>query len=246
MKFQNGEIPYATLAKFGLIQEMIEDLPQQMLEDIFDGRRSPVLPIRIRDDKGEEILARTRFALIRCEDGSVDVVFYPQVKKSPLARFSPEERKALLENEAIIAPVVTTEGKQVQAFHQIDAGTRQILYVPTPVIGRNLEMVANGMKLTNAELICLQKGLPVTVMDGEELRTIGIDLNERTGIRFSLGDERKWREEQQRGMEKYNFGLNGCWVADDEGNLDYVPEESYTQELWEEMRKRNCGMSVKH
>ena len=87
------------------------------------------------------------------------------------------------------------------------------------------------MKLTNAELTCLQKGLPVTVMDGDNLYTIGIDLNEKTGVRLTHGDEKKWREEQRQGFGRYN--------------LDYVPEASYTEELWEEMRKRN-NMALKH
>ena len=29
----------------------------------------------------------------------------------------------------------------------------------------------------------------------------------------------------------------GCWVMDDDGNLDYVPEEEYTEELWNEQKK---------
>ena len=31
--------------------------------------------------------------------------------------------------------------------------------------------------------------------------------------------------------------MYGCWVMDDEGNLDYVPEEEYTEELWNEQKK---------
>ena len=34
-------------------------------------------------------------------------------------------------------------------------------------------------------------------------------------------------------------------IRDSDGNLDYVPEASYTEELWEEMRKRN-NMTLKH
>ena len=37
--------------------------------------------------------------------------------------------------------------------------------------------------------------------------------------------------------QSYNFGLNGCWVTDETGNLDYVPEDNYTQEMWEEQAK---------
>jgi hypothetical protein len=244
-KFNNSEIPFGTLERFGLTQEMIEDLPQRVLEDLYDGRRSPVLPIALTDNSGIELKTRTRIALVRLENGEADVMFYPVLKSNELTRFSPEERKALLANQAIIANVTMADGKEVPAFHQLDPGTRQILYVPTPVIGRNLELVCKAMNLTNAELTCLQKGLPISVIDGDEVHTVGIDLMDKSGIRIAQGDERKWREEQNRSVGKYNFGLNGCWMADDEGNLDYVPEESYTEELWEEMRKRNNQISLK-
>lgn len=245
-KFQNAELPYGILARFGLSQEMLEDLPQAVLEDIHEGRRSPVLPIYIKEADGEEIHARTRFALVRMEDNRVDVVFYPQVKACRLDRFTAEEQKALLDHKAIVAKATTPEGDHVQAFFQIDPGTNQILYVPTPVIGRNLEYIANEMKLTHAELVCLQKGIPVTVMNGENLYTVGIDLNTKTGIRLADGDEKKWRKEQRADIGPYNFGLNGCWVTDTDGNFDYIPEESYTEEMWEEMRKRQNPMIMKH
>lgn len=43
-QFEEGEIPYGALEKFGLSHEMIEDLPMHVLEDIWNGRQSPVLP----------------------------------------------------------------------------------------------------------------------------------------------------------------------------------------------------------
>ena len=48
-RFQNEELPYGILERFGLTQEMLEDLPQKAIEDILDGRRSPVLPIHVTD-----------------------------------------------------------------------------------------------------------------------------------------------------------------------------------------------------
>jgi len=105
-----------------------------------------------------------------------------------LERFSPDDRKALEANQAIIAEATMPDGKKVQSFHQLDPGTNQILYVPTPVIGRNLEIVAKAMKLTNAELICLQKGMPISVVDGEDLHTVGIDLTEKNRYQ-----NRAWR-----------------------------------------------------
>ena len=38
-KFNAAEVPYGTLARFGLTPEMIEDLPKQVTDDILDGRR---------------------------------------------------------------------------------------------------------------------------------------------------------------------------------------------------------------
>ena len=54
-QFEEGEIPYGALEKFGLSHEMIEDLPMHVLEDIWNGRQSPVLPIHVTDDEGELI-----------------------------------------------------------------------------------------------------------------------------------------------------------------------------------------------
>ena len=88
VRFEESEVPYQTLARFGLTQEKIEDLPMWALEDIGQGRRSPLLPIQVNNDEGETLKSRTRFALVRMEDGKVDVVFYPQLEKSPLEAFT--------------------------------------------------------------------------------------------------------------------------------------------------------------
>ena len=76
--FEFEEIPFSTLARFGLTQEMIEDLPMHVLDDIYNGRHSPVLPVRVTDEHGETVESRTRFALIRMEGGQTDVVFHPE------------------------------------------------------------------------------------------------------------------------------------------------------------------------
>ena len=65
VRFEESEVPYQTLARFGLTQEKIEDLPLWALEDIGQGRRSPLLPIQVTNDEGETLKSRTRFALVR-------------------------------------------------------------------------------------------------------------------------------------------------------------------------------------
>ena len=59
VRFEESEVPYQTLARFGLTQEKIEDLPMWALEDIGQGRRSPLLPIQVNNDEGETLKSRS-------------------------------------------------------------------------------------------------------------------------------------------------------------------------------------------
>ena len=66
------------------------------------------------------------------------------------------------------------------------------------------------------------------------------DILMRNGMQAHIianGDGEQWRKEGKREWDKYTFGIYGCWVMDDDGNLDYVPEEEYTEELWNEQKK---------
>ena len=95
--FEESEVPYQTLAKFGLTHEMIEDLPMHVLDDISNGRPSPVLPVSMEVNEGYSIKSRTRFALVRMADGNVDVMFYPMLKYAPLDRVFKIHKKNLHE-----------------------------------------------------------------------------------------------------------------------------------------------------
>ena len=236
VRFEEHEVPYKVLGQFGLTREMIEDLPLFALEDIGRGRRSPVLPIRVSDEDGQTVKSRTRFALVRLDDGKVDVVFYPVLETSPLEQYNEEQQKQLMDGKAILAQVETAEGRQ-KMFVQIDPGTRQVMSVATPVIGRNLQVLSDEMRLGPAEIRSIQNGEPLTFLVDDETITVGIDLNDRTGLRFCDGDSQKWKEQAKREWDKYTFGCYGCWVTDEDGNLDYVPEEQYTEELWNEQKK---------
>lgn len=147
VRFELTELPYQTLARFGLTQEMIEDLPMRVLDEICDGRHSPVLPVRISDENGETVESRTRFVLVRMDNGQADVVFYPVLKSSPLERYDEAQQKQLLAGKAIIAEVETADGRHSQAFVQIDPETNQVMSVPTPIIGRNLQVLADELHL---------------------------------------------------------------------------------------------------
>ena len=197
----------------------------------------PCFPVRVRDEKGELIESRSRFALVRRDDGLSDVVFYPVLESSPLERYDEAQQKQLLAGKAILADVETADGRHSKAFVQIDEETKQVMYIPTPIIGRNLQVLADIMHLGTMEVNSMQNGEPLTLVVDDEPVTVGIDLHDKTGIRFCSGDSQKWKEQPKREWDKYTFGVYGCWVMDDDGNLDYVPEEEYTEELWNEQKK---------
>lgn len=244
--FVESEIPYGTLERFGLTQEMIEDLPVDVLQNICNGRRSPVLPIVITAEDGEPERARTRFSLVRTPEGGVDVLFYPKLDEYDLKLFNDQQKQRLLEGKAIIGNLESNEENKEaggKRFFQIDPESKQVLCVPMPVIGRNMQYVADRYHLTAAEMQKLQNGDVLSILnDEDEEIAIGIDLNSKTGIRFAAGDEQTWRREAKREWDKYNFGAFGCWMADENGDLNYVHEEDYTEELWQEQKK--MGMRV--
>lgn len=59
VQIEFDELPFPTLERFGLTREMIEDLPMRVLDDICDGRHSPVLPVRVTDERGGHRLLDT-------------------------------------------------------------------------------------------------------------------------------------------------------------------------------------------
>ena len=190
VRFEFEELPYDTLSQFGLTREMIEDLPMQTLEEISHGRHSPVLPIKVNDENGNTVTERSRFAFVRKENGEADVLFFPVLKKSPLEKYNEEQKKQLQSGKTILAYSVTADGRKTKVFVQIDTETNQVMSVPTQVIARNLQVLAEELKLSNAEIKVMQQGEPLTFVMEDEPVTVGIDLNEKNGIRFCQGDSR--------------------------------------------------------
>ena len=231
--FEESEVPYETLSKFGLTHEMIEDLPSDILDEIFLGHKTPLLPIKAKTDDGIEIQDYTRFSLVRKANGEVDVLFYPRLDEIDLNRYSAEEKSKLKSNHAIIGDYTFRNGRTTKAFIQLDPETSQVLAVPTPVIGRNLQLIADELDLDSSDLVKLQDGKVLTKRRDNSSVSLGIDLNFPHGIRFATGDETQWNRENKREWDRFNFGIYGCWTQDNEGNLQYIYEEDYTQELWD-------------
>ena len=94
--FEENEMPYSTLGRFGLTQAMIDDLPTDVLHNIYNGHRSPTLPVSIISEGDEEVKARTQFGLIRTQEGGVDVLFYPQLEEYDLQLFNDQQKQNLI------------------------------------------------------------------------------------------------------------------------------------------------------
>lgn len=247
VQIEEYEFPYEDLEQVGLTREMIEDLPMKVIDDLSSGRCSPMLPVKVKTDDSEVIESRARFAFVRVENGKIEALFYPKLKSSPLEQFSKEQREALMSGKTIISSVKFDGGSSSSAFVQVDQETLQVVAAPTAIITRNLKVLADELGLSASEVKCIQNGEPLTFIIDDEQTTVGIDLNEKVGLRITEGDANKWREQNKRIGEKYTFGCYGCWIMDNEGNLDYVREEDFTEELWEEQRKsaqRNVSSSL--
>ena len=108
---------------------MIEDLPTDVLQNILNGRHSPVLPVHIIADDGEEVKARTRFCLVRTPEGNVDVLFFPKLDEYDLKVFNEQQRQSLLAGKPIIGHLESNEtGHELgtKCFFQLDQDSKQV------------------------------------------------------------------------------------------------------------------------
>ena len=235
--FDEIEFPYDTLAKYGLTQDMIDDLPADVMEALKQGWISPVLPLTAVDmETGEAVKLQFRLKFERGPSGQVDVVFFPTWEQGSMDNLSKDEQERLLAGETIVTQMsVGDGGSGVQAYAQYDRKTQHVLWAPVSVLEKNLSDVANRYELDSGATRTLLDGRPVKFMREGQVMVAGVDMNSKTGVRICLGDEQTWKEGEGLEREAHCFGLNGCWITDEEGNMDYVPESEYTKELWDEI-----------
>lgn len=76
-KIKEADIPYEKLEKVGLTQQMIEDLPEDAQAKILSGQLSPVVPLTITNDDGEEFEGYGRFSFYEKPEGELGVWIHP-------------------------------------------------------------------------------------------------------------------------------------------------------------------------
>lgn len=228
------EIPYGILQRFGLTQEMIDDFPENVMSHFLSSRVTPVLPVVTENAEGKQVKTLARISLVRLEDGTVDVCFAPQWVDEDLSAFTPEQQEKLKLGEVTTAEV---EGKGL-CFVQFDEVINQVMTVPVDILKQNISILTRSYGLGKEDEEILEKGGVIEIKNKNHVVSAGIDLNDTTGIRIANGDIITWREDTMiEKMPKYNFGLYGCWMADDDNILTYIPEESYGPELIAEQER---------
>lgn len=233
-RFTHEEIPYGTLAKFGLTQEMIDDLPTNVMNRFLSARATPVLPLVMENIEGEKVQSFARVSLVRLNNGAVDVCFAPKWEDEDLNEFSPEQQELLREGKAIKANM---PGKG-DCYVQLDESINQVMMVPVNIIDQNISVLTRSFNMTEDEQETLQKGDVIEINYRDIMISAGIDLNELSGIRIVDGDVIDWqRDAKADKLPKYNFGLFGCWMSDDNNMLSYVPEEEYDEEMVLEQKR---------
>jgi len=236
MKFQitvkmytNKELPYDLFNEFGITYEMIDDLPESAMNRILTGKYSPVIEVNMKN-YGEVCRTWTRFKITENE-GKLGIVFAPCLNKDSLDNYSDIDRLRLLKG----LPVRTEDNSGNLVYAQLDTETNQIMTVPATIVSNNIETLLLNKAVTRENKNSLATGNRLTITsekDGKTAVTIGIDLNEETGLRIVDGDEEKWEKVRRDDrLPKYSFGLYGCWVRNDDNTLTHFTEHEYTPEI---------------
>lgn len=218
-KFDISEIPYEKLETFGLTQEMVDDFPEQVMDRLLDGQRTPVIPFTI-DGKQQ----KARISLARTEDG-MDVLVMPYTSRVDMDGFNEEEQRTLRAGMALLSMKSGAE-----TYYQLDDSTNQIISCPKSVIQHNMEILQRQMQMEPEKMEELSKsGVTTFARDKGEV-TYTIDLTNENGIKMTRGNKYDADLYEER-LPHYSFGIYGCWVNDDGGNLSYVNEDNYTQDM---------------
>lgn len=162
------EIPYEILSEHGLSQEMVDDLPENVIESLLTGGRTPVLPFNIDDKKG-----KARISLVRTNAG-VDVFVMPYFSHINMEGFDEEQQKTLRSGKVLLA---SFEGKP-DMYYQLDETTNQIVSCPKSVIEHNLEILTKQVGVPEESAKQLSTGEVITFTKDQGCVTYSVDLSE--------------------------------------------------------------------
>lgn len=207
-RFSESEIPYDKLARFGLTQEMIDDLPQVIMQRLLASRETPMLPIVTENQNGNKVLSEARIALVRIDDGTVGVAFSPKWETSDLSEFQESQQRTLLAGKVILVDVKDKGA----CFVLYDDTIQQAMTVPVGVIRHNISLLGNDLGRSIRQCEDIAKGKVIQIADERgNITSVGVDLQEMLGLRSADGDTLAWQQEAMADkLPPYSFGIYGC------------------------------------
>lgn len=233
--FTEQDIPYGVLQQFGLSQEMIDDLPTCIMTRLLSGNETPALPLVTRTDDGEDTIAHARLMLVRTQEGATDVCFIPKWDTNELKDYDSDIQQ-MLKNGKVTVAEVPGRGK---CFVQFDDMVGQVVSIPFAIINQNISVEIAGLGLDLGDMETLRGGEPIEYSNEKGMVSMGVDLMNDFGLRITKGGISEWREEANANkLNKYNFGIYGCWTSDGFGNLNYIKEDDYTEDMEAEMQRQ--------
>ena len=140
-RIEENEIPYEELSKFGLTQEMIDDLPEPIMNKLLGGMRTPLLPINQVDGDGVIHKDFARIRLVK-EGEQVHPMFLP-VKNQGNLEYFPGKQKEALEKGKVLKVILPSNNSW--NYVQLDSATNSIISVKSNLVDNNLSLLANNM-----------------------------------------------------------------------------------------------------
>lgn len=224
-KFTENEIPYEDFDRMGFSQEMIDDLPEGIMNKLLSGEKTPLLASTKKDANGNPMKATIWMGL---EDNGVVTGYYrPYDNVRDYSDFKKSQQKTLLSGGVVLAEL---KG-QPSSYYQMDEETNRILSCPVDCLMNNLGSLKQSLSADIDEK-AFSDGKTQTIEKDGNVITIGIDLSDPKGYRVVDGNEENWKQEKETDkLPKYSFGLYGCWTFDKDNNLSYVSEDNYTDDM---------------
>ena len=191
-RIEENEIPYEELGKFGLTQEMIDDLPEPIMNKLLGGMRTPLLPIEQVDWDGVIHKDFARIRLVK-EVEQVHPMFLPVKNQGNLEYFTGEQKEAL-KNGKVLKVILPSNNSW--NYVQLDSATNSIISVKSNLVDNNLSLLAHNMGMDENYIQELENGKVVTLEKDDQKLSVGLDLNEETGILSVNGDAQTWQKER--------------------------------------------------
>lgn len=228
--FAENEIPYKKFESIGFSQEMVDDLPEVVMNKLLSGNWTPILPIRVDLGDGVKRTIQARLKLERRAE-VVDILIAPRSEMADLEDFTPDEQNTLRSGKVIITKM---PGKE-QCFVQLDDKTNRVLYIPVSLMEDNLATLQSELELSNEQVAQMCTGNVLLVDKQEGTFTFGLDFLADGGIKVVSGDREQYDNAASQELPTFNFGIYGCWIKDDDNSFkDYISEDDYTEEMQRE------------